>query len=144
MKNTRIAYQKGYKYQTVEDYEIELDLRPPRRIKTKFIDFDEEGTLRIRAGYAWDGPSGPAFDTPTFMRASLVHDALYQLMREKHLDSKEHRDDADRVMRALCLEDGMWSIRAWWCYRAVRRAAAPAAKGVRPVYYAPHEWRPQS
>ncbi len=31
-------------------------------------------------------PNGPTIETKTFMRASLVHDALYQLMREEHLE----------------------------------------------------------
>lgn len=143
----RIAYQSGYKYQLVEDYSIKVGIlpKPGICIDTKFIELTEDGTLIIRAGYAWDGPSGPAFDSVTFMRASLVHDALYQLMREKHLDPSVHRPVADGIMRDLCREDGMWAPRVWWVYRAVRRAAGPAAdqRGVKPILYAPNQWKPR-
>ena len=143
----RISYQSGYKYQLVEDYSLFVGITPPAKgvcIDTKFIELTEDGLLIIRAGYAWDGPSGPAFDTPTFMRASLVHDALYQLMREKHLDAAVHRVKADEILRDLCKEDGMWAARVWWVYKAVRRAAGPAAdaRGIKPILYAPHQWKP--
>ena len=53
------------------------------------------------------------------MRGSLVHDALYQLMREGLLDLG-WRETADQELRRVCLEDGMSAIRAWWVYKAVR------------------------
>ena len=59
-----------------------------RRLNTK-------GHLIIKRSYAWDGPSGPTIDTKNFMRGSLVHDALYQLMRHEHLSSDEWRAVAD-------------------------------------------------
>ena len=39
----------------------------------------------VEKDYAWDGPSGPTIDTSNSMRASLVHDVLYQAMREEGL-----------------------------------------------------------
>jgi hypothetical protein len=54
------------------------------------------------------------------MRGALVHDALYQLMREHGLDKNVHRETADRIMRWMCQEDGMSWFRAWYCYYAVR------------------------
>lgn len=62
------------------------------------------------------------------MRGSLVHDALYQLMRERHLDYKEHRQYADELLRDICLEDGMSRVRAWWVYQAVHIFAEMAAR----------------
>jgi hypothetical protein len=44
-------------------------------------------------GYAWNGPSGPTLDTRNFMRGSLVHDALYQLMREGRMDNGLRRQN---------------------------------------------------
>ena len=96
-----------------------------------YIVLTTDGALRIRKGYAWDGPSWPALDTLTFMRGSLVHDALYQLMRVEQLH-RRHRDEADQLLRAMCLADGMNPVRAWGAYQVVRlvggRSARPAAR----------------
>jgi len=86
-----------------------------------------EGYLTIHKGYAWDGPSGPAIDTRNFMRGSLIHDALYQLMREKQLDKTIYRKKADRLLQKICGEDGMSSLRAWGVYQAVRSCGDPNA-----------------
>jgi hypothetical protein len=37
--------------------------------------------LTIRIGYAWDGASGPVFQTDALIDASVYHDALYQVLR---------------------------------------------------------------
>ncbi len=74
------------------------------------------GALTIDEGYAWDGASGPMPDIPSVMRGSLVHDALYQLMREKLLDYKKDRQMADKLMQQICLEDGMPPPLAWGVY----------------------------
>lgn len=79
----------------------------------------EQGFLIISQGYAWDGASGPAIDTPSIMRGSLVHDALYQLIREKHLP-QSFRKRADQVFREICKEAGMGFWRRNWVYLAVR------------------------
>jgi len=116
-----ISYKKGYKYQIVEPYATDIPIKPDRDIDTDYIALTAAGRLTIKKGYAWDGPSGPTIDTLNFMRGSLVHDALYQLMREKHLDKVTHRKTADELLRKMCKEDGMSSIRAWWVYVAVRK-----------------------
>lgn len=121
-----IAYQSGFKYQLVANYHIQLPLRPTADVDTPYIQLDVEGNLFIRRGYAWDGPSDPAIDTKSFMRGSLIHDALYQLMREGHLDETAYRPAADKVLRAVCLEDGMVPLRAWWVYHGVRFGGGPA------------------
>ena len=122
-----ITYKKGYKYQLSHDYETDISVKPSESIDTDYIVLTAQGKLTIKQGYAWDGPSGPTIDTLDFMRGSLVHDALYQLMREKHLDNNAHREPADRLLQEMCKEDGMPSIRAWWVYQAVHLGGGPAA-----------------
>ena len=61
------------------------------------------------------------------MRASLVHDALYQLMRQEHLKTRTWRKAADRVFRDLCKEDGVSGYRANIWYKALRKFGKPAA-----------------
>ena len=114
-----IKYKGGYKYQLKRDYEVQTGVYPLRNCYSKFIRLTRHGKLYISAGYAWDGPSGPTFDTENFMRGSLVHDALYQLIREGWLDPS-YREQADKELHRLCREDGMCRIRAWWVYWAVR------------------------
>ena len=131
MTKPYIKYRSGYKYQLVEEYQVKVSMIPENNIKTAYIELNTEGMLIIKKGYAWDGPSGPTWDTPNFMRGSLVHDALYQLLRNKFLEQK-WRDEADEELRRICREDGMSKIRAWWVHRALRfgggRAASPESR----------------
>jgi hypothetical protein len=78
-----------------------------------------KGFLYIYPHYAWDGPSGPTVDTKTFMRGSLVHDAICQLCEQGLID-KKYRKVGDELLRKICLEDGMSKFRAWYVYNAVR------------------------
>src|SRR4030065_469728 len=122
-----IAYNSGYKYQLKESYTLATEIKPINPIDTDYIKLDLSGDLTIKKGYAWDGPSGPAIDTANFMRGSLVHDALYQLMRERLLDHDEFRPQADLLLREMCRQDGMSAIRAWWVYCGVLCGGKPAA-----------------
>jgi len=117
-----------YKYQLMDDYTIQIDIKPSQNIEFHFLSLSSEGLLTMKKHYAWDGPSGPTIDTRNFMRGSLVHDALYQLMRLSALDYKVYRKRADEIMKEICLEDGMWSFRAWYVYQAVHIFAGAAAR----------------
>lgn len=121
MANEKACYRRlqVYKYQLVEDYAVQIELKS-KNVATPYIALTPEGLLTIKKSYAWDGPSGPTFDTRNFMRGSLVHDALYQLMREKFLDYKSDREFADDLIRQHCLEDGMSGIRAWYVHKGLR------------------------
>lgn len=132
-----IKYLSGYEYQLVADYQIQTPIFPPAGIQTSHVWLWEDGMLAIKEGYAWDGPSGPAFHTRDFMRGSLVHDALYQLMRDGHLDIRIWKEHADRLLQQICVEDGMFRARAWWVYQAVRHFGASSASGKREPLTAP-------
>jgi hypothetical protein len=127
MTTRQIKYKCGYKYQLAEEHSIIVGVNPEGDIREDFVDLTTDGRLTIKKGYAWDGPSGPTIDTSTFMRGSLVHDALYQLMRHGLIDKGKWREQADREMRRVCREDGMSRVRAWWTYQAVRLFADNAA-----------------
>ena len=132
-----IKYKAGYKYQLVEKTWFDTNIHPKADIDTGFIRLSIAGVLVIESGYAWDGPSGPTIDTKNSMRGSLAHDALYQLLRDKHIEGKITRRKADRIFYELLLNDGMWTIRAkiWW--RAVRRWAKQSSIKGRKILEAP-------
>ena len=115
----QIKYKEGYKYQLVEDTSLAVPIFPKQDIHIHFISLTKNGFLTIRHGYACDGPSGPTWDTLTFMRGAFVHDALYQLIRMGLFDAR-WRLEADQELRRICKEDGMNSVRAWYVYHSVR------------------------
>lgn len=127
MKGDRIKFKSGFKYQLSEDYLVKTSITG-NKFASDFFNMTADGQLAIFRGYAWDGPSGPTVDTDNFMRGSLVHDALYQAIREGHLP-RSCRDDADRELQKICLEDGMSAARAYWVYVGVRFGGGPAANG---------------
>ena len=138
-----ISYKKDYKYQLVETYTVKIPITPKEDVfsPSEFIALTANGLLTIKKGYAWDGPSGPAIDTLNFMRGSLVHDALYQLMREKLLDQNTTRKPADQLLQKMCKADGMSAFRAWWVYNILRIAGsfASVSNSHRPIVKAPKE-----
>lgn len=125
--SVRLYYRPGYKYQASRNYAHSLPWYKGPTVRCPFVTLYSTGLLVVHAGYAWDGPSGPTFDTRAFMRGALVHDALYQLIREGLL-AAVHRLDADRELWACCRADGMWLARAVWVYVSVRWFAGFAAR----------------
>jgi hypothetical protein len=117
-----------YKYRLEDSYEYKTELTGrPASIDDGWVVLEGDGTLKLKKRYAWDGPSGPTIDTKNFMRGSLVHDALYQLMRAEKLEQSD-RKYADQVIRRICREDGMSAFRAAYVYGALRAFAGGAAK----------------
>lgn len=121
---------KPYKYQTLLSQQVETGIKPKSSLVGEhgWVVLDQNGSLVVRAAYCWDGPSGPTFDTATTLRASLFHDALYQLIREEKLNIDLHRKTADRLLRCVMIEDGAWRWRARLWLWAVRWFAKGAAR----------------
>ena len=129
-----IHYRKtdGWKFTLTQPFAIQTEIRVSAYLKDRIggqrlIDLSPSGLVTVYPGYCWDGPSGPSVDTAAFIYASLIHDALYQLMRLGLLDQK-FRIHADRLMRKMNLDGGMSRFRAWYTYRAVRIGGASAAR----------------
>lgn len=139
MVKSNIFFRSGYKYQLAADYTLVITIKPALDIVTKFIKLDTQGTLTIFDGYAWDGPSGPVIDTRENLRASLVHDALYQLMRLRLLNAKRDKDRADKLFKKLCIMDGVSHPVAEAYYLGLKIGGEPATdpKNQKKVYRAP-------
>jgi len=127
----QIRYRKDYKYQIVNEYQVDIGILPELDVFTDFMALSKRGILTVLKGYSFDGPSGLTIDTKTFMRGALIHDCCYQAIRLRHLPQGA-RLKADANLRKHCLEDGMCAIRAWYVYKCVRwfggYAADPANK----------------
>ena len=136
-KGDHIKYREGYKYQLAETYTVYVGIVLPYRIETEWLIL-ENGWLTIKRGYAWNGPSGPTIDTLDSLRGSLVHDALYQLMRLGLL-SESFRGKADDLLHEICVEDRMVHVRAELWKQMVACFAAGAARSgsEQPILIAP-------
>ena len=124
------VFKKGgpKKYYLTEDFETTLHFSVPKMVSDGVITIIGN-KLTICTSYAWDGPSGPAIDTDNFMDGSLVHDVLYDLMRQGLLSRWKYRRKADKEMRIQCKKDGMSFIRRWYTWSAVRVGGYGASGG---------------
>lgn len=117
-----IEYEKfdhpKYKYRLTKDYHHMLSgfdcesatLGPWIRLNKNY--------LFLKKDYAWDGATS-AIDTEDFMRGSLVHDSLYQLIAHGKLP-KSLKRYADKELVRICGRDGMPWFRRVWVWLAVR------------------------
>jgi hypothetical protein len=120
-----VKYKSGYKYQLVNTFRVKTLIKG-YEVDEDYIKIYGNGSLYIQKLYAWDGPSGPTYDSKNSIRASLVHDVLYQCMRMKVLP-EELREKVDLELNRILKEDGMWAIRRWYWLRGVRWFAGGAA-----------------
>ena len=122
-----LTYKKRFKYKYKLSDNFECDIYSKVTLhNSRYINISKD-ILTVKKGYCWDGASGPTIDTKTVMKASLVHDVLYQLMRERVLPQSS-RMASDNIFREICLEQGMSRFRAWYLYTGLRIFGAKAAK----------------
>ena len=122
-----VEYYEGYKYQYASDYVFEIPEGFPTNVEFKSEYIEIKGDrVKVKRGYASDGPSGPTIDTPSFMRGAFEHDPMYQLLR-MGVYPPECRIFADRGIIARAKKSGMWFPRRWWTYAGLRYFGANAA-----------------
>lgn len=127
----RIEGHERYKYQLIKDVLAWTGIFS-FNIETKYYRMRTDGTLLIKSGYAWDGSSGPTWDSNNTMLPSLVHDVGYQILRVSEMIPPEgdysdynklfekYRLLWDEVYHDKLIETGTWRLRAWWHYKGVR------------------------
>lgn len=128
MKGDKIYYyDRGSFYVLSRTYTVDIGIFPDEDIETEYVSLSKNGTLIIRLGYAWDGPSGPTINTKSTLRTSLIHDATFQLFRLGVLDMKWFHKANDNL-RDIGIEDGMWKWRAeMWHSKVVQNGMKDAA-----------------
>lgn len=112
-----IKYRSGFKYSLWETYTSQTNILG-YTVKHRLFELTPEGVITIFEDYPWDGPSGPTFDTPSSMRGSLEHDALYEMIRLGLLPL-DCFHKANEELRNICKEDGMLSFRADYWFKGV-------------------------
>lgn len=100
------------------------------RFKSPYVQLLTGGTLTLRSGYTWDFGTF-AVDDPAMTAASLVHDGLYQLIREGHIP-KKWRKQADKELREALKRGGVGWFRRRYVYMAVRLAGWYALRNGEP------------
>lgn len=103
----RRVSDSGEKYELLKKVLRNTEIKPRKTIEYDFITLEKNGTITIKKGYRWDGPS--CFpDIQEMMKASVVHDAFYDLHR-KYGDilNKDTREKADDLFGEMCGEDGL-------------------------------------
>ncbi len=122
-ESARVKYSRvpEYKYVLREDVIFNTGCCPAEPIFADLCTLHADGWLEIKAGYCWDGASGPALDTRNFMRPSLAHDALYRLRQQGHPIPEDWKKRADSLLNRLAREDDMSGWRRWWVRISVRK-----------------------
>lgn len=127
---------KTLTYREVDKYRFEI-LETQTYPTAGLPDIDTEyisikgGQMTIATRYAWDGATGwpkKIKHPKCLVRSSLVHDSLYQLMRQGYLNRKKWRKYADRMLQQISIEDGMKKSLAAIVYGIVRIAGKGATK----------------
>ena len=95
---------KGWKYELLEHASTPININPQVMILTPYIQI-HHSRLFVLERYAWDGPTVIP-DSPDLMRASLFHDALYQLIREGKLDMSFQKM-ADKLFKKIYIEEAI-------------------------------------
>lgn len=114
-----LEYRDGYKYQLAKDYTHRVPILG-YTIDTEFLQLNPEGFMTLKRSYATDGPSGLTFDTRNSIRGAFIHDAIYWLIRNGLIE-KKYKELADILLRDICIEDGMFKVRAYYWYYAVSK-----------------------
>ena len=109
--------RKKYKYVLEKESKYNVDI-PIVAFESNYLIVTNDKCLVIKKGYAWDGATG-IIDSKKFLEASLVHDALYQLMRAGKID-KRYKDDIDKMLKLFCYNAGTSKLLSWLIYMATK------------------------
>ena len=126
-----IRFQDGFKYQLVQDAVYQTRIVPPHDIDTRFVSLSSSGLLTLKAGFAWNGVSGPTIQRNSNRRGGAFHDGLYRLMRFGLIDFLPldlAREAADELLQEIWIKDGMYVWLAKLEVKMVRRFGLGSAR----------------
>jgi len=100
LKHNLISYKAGHSHKLTEPYSIDVPIKDTARHDLISL---ENGRLTIDKGYDWNGVT--TLPTKNRLRASLVHDALYDLLAHKKLHERSKKI-IDDIYVNIAIEDG--------------------------------------
>ena len=115
----QITYRK-VKALLSKPYSRTISIKPETELNFRRVTLTTSGDLQIEKGYVWDFASG-AFDDDSIKEASLVHDALCELIHNDLLSYHMWGPVAD-IMRRL-MDEYAESHSAWLRRPRMLRAA---------------------
>lgn len=129
MKYSKVQYN----HYLEENEVIQTRLRPSKSaIIPGYIFLGVDGRIIIYHRYAWDGITN-GVDFKSNRTAGLVHDALYQLMREGCLDLS-FKDQCDEELRDIMIREGCFKFIANFFYFMVQKFGNAFATKKKKVY----------
>jgi hypothetical protein len=123
-------YHRKYRYKTLSEYKDYFAALSGVSFVHRYVSCTN-GILKIEENYAWDGATGVIFDSYYLMKASLIHDALYQMMREGLLDRKKYRKVADKIFYSVMKDSKVNPIRRRLLYIGVRLFGKKYTKSIK-------------
>jgi len=138
-------FHKKYKRRNYLIINASFELIEDHTIKTDIVGFSYEdrsvkltidGVLTVKNGFVF-GASGLTIDSPNTREGSCVHDALYHISQlggfkltyDGHTPNDELiRKEADKLIRDICIKNGMSKLRAYTWYSVLRIAGSKAWK----------------
>lgn len=122
-----------YKYYLEETVSVQTSLRPVQSaIVPGYIFLGVDGKMIIYSRYAWDGATG-GVNFKGNRLAVLVHDAIYQLIREGLIDVSL-KAQSDKDLRDMMISEGSWRFVANFFYFCVSRFGNAFATKKKKVY----------
>ena len=112
----RVAHPK-YKYQLLRMKRYNGTCLQGITLDHEYVNI-KDTIIEIRKGYMWDGVSG-FIDLDSMLGGSLVHDAMYQMLRADLLEP-HHRSTADQLFKTIIKRDGTSKLLSWIAHTAVR------------------------
>ena len=133
-----IEYTKGWKYQLARSCKTKTPVTG-YDIVNDYFHLHSNGDLEVFKGYAWDGASGPTFDTKSSMFPSMIHDVFCQCMRDGSISYDAWQDTINKLFETHCKACGMFEARVaiWYLGVEIGDAGNPEQGPDRGILTAP-------
>jgi len=129
----QVKYKHGFRFYLAEDFSLKIDDLPDENVLPLYKIAMSKGMLTISKGYMWDR----GFRGKEFIRGTLVHEALYQLIRLGYLPY-EWRKKSNEIYYSLLVDDGAPKLFAWLLKKCADLFGNVASNGKsRKVLFAP-------